>query len=210
MCDVTFRQVIEESGDPESIANDNSETTLRVKETSPDDLQDEDEIDAVLNNCLGEKGADVGPDIFKRVRLFTRWQDSAESRGAKIETLGGVTFWDIAKSKYGIFFQLHRALADYVFLNHVDYIFDTNSGGMFCSWMGFVGKTLQQSCPVFLLYAKKKLIRRRAVNCYQSNMWVTKNGFLVAACSGPRWKRHFLNNVLENKPEEAERWRRNL
>ncbi|KAH8587904.1 hypothetical protein B0O99DRAFT_601275 [Bisporella sp. PMI_857] len=90
MCDVTFRQVIEESEDLASVASDNSETTLYGKQTSLDDLRDGDKIDDSIS--LGEKGAEDGRDLFKRVRLFTRWQDSAESRGHKIETLGGVIF----------------------------------------------------------------------------------------------------------------------
>jgi len=217
-CDVTFRRVVEESEDLAFVANDKSETALRVKETAPDDLRDGDKMDGsnvendTLNIFLGEKGAEDGPDLFKRVRLFTRWQDSAESRGTKIETLGGVTFWDFAKTKYDIVFQLEDALSDYMILNHEGYIFegfDTNFQEFFY-WMGFLGKTLQQSYPVVLLYAKKKLIRRRAMNCYQSNMWVNKNGILVATCSGPRWKRHFLNWALENKPEKVESWRIDL
>jgi hypothetical protein len=217
---VTFRQVIEESEDPASVGNDNSETTLRVKGTDPDNLQDGDEIDdsdvnvgnETLNNFLGEKGAGDGPDLFKRVWLFTRWQDSAESRGTKIEILGRVTFWGFAKTKYDIVFQLEEALSDYIALSRKDYIWGRfkEYHESFFYWTGFLGKTLQQSYPVVLLYSRRKLMRRRVVNCYQSNMWVNKNRTWVAACSGPRWKRHFLNWALENKPEVVERWRRTL
>jgi hypothetical protein len=220
---VTFRQVIEKSEDLASVANDNGETTLSVtalKEAASDDLRDEDKIydpnvnveNDTLNNFLDEKGAEDGPDLFKRVRLFTRWQDSAESRGTKIETLGGVTFRDFAKTKYDIVFQLEEALLDYVILNHRHYLDEGIDEDLqdFFYWTGFLGKTLQQSYPVVLLYSKMKIIRRRVVNCYQSNMWVNKNGILVATCSGPRWRRHFLNWAIENKPEEAEDWIRTL
>ena len=214
---MTFRQVIGESEDLASVANDNRETTLREKiddsnfedGTLDDFFGGKEAEDDTLDDSFGEKEAEDGPDLFKRVRLFTRWQDSAESRGTKIETSGGVTFWDFAETKYDIVLQLGNALFDYLTLNHDDYIFegfDRNSQDYFY-WLGFLGKTLQQSYPVVLFYSKNKLIRRRVVNCYQSSMWVNKNGILFAACSGPRWKRHILNWASENRPEVVEGWR---
>jgi hypothetical protein len=213
---VTFRRIIDESENLLTVAGDNNETALSVWEaaTDEDQVEDSNVENNVLNNLLKGKRTEDGPEVFKRVRLFTRWQDSVGSRGHKIAAFGGTAVWDYAKTISGIAELFADAVFDHLErrskFGYKNYVFEGSDDSYFYK-ICFLGQTVQQSYPALFFYSKNKRVRQRIVKLVRNIAWVHQNGMLVASCSAPQWKEHFLDWALENRwPEEVERWRRDL
>lgn len=77
-----------------------------VDESAPDaDLSDEETFRLILSK---RQAMDDGPEIFKRVRFLSRWEDRDESRGNLRWTVNSFHFWEAADVEYlsDVFLQL--------------------------------------------------------------------------------------------------------
>jgi hypothetical protein len=213
---VTFRHIVQEDSEEPDIDVDSARKEAFGTGADSDQtlFEDSSENSNIENNFLDQilhKGAEDSPDVFKRVRLFTRWQDSPESRGSKITAFGnGTSFWDVTKSMHDMIYEFDGALLDHL----TNYLDNTRSRDawedVLFVWTGFIGRTLKQSYPIVLIYTKKKRVRSSAVSALQRSSWARKNGLLVASCSGPRWKGYFLNWAAEYEPHNVGWWSEDL
>jgi hypothetical protein len=158
--------------------------------------------DSIPSNLLIAHNVEDSPEVFKRTRFVTRWQDSEQSRDFNFVKVGAMTCWAPA----GPALPVRRRICD-ILREHVErrerYIFQPPKArqpisprSITCG-MFFIGPELQKSKPFILIYSESKSIRRRALKVARELPCLgPQSDIAVATCSGPifradieSWKR---------------------
>jgi len=130
-----------------------------------------------------------GPDIFKRVKFLTRWEDRSESRGHHWATVGDIHFWYIAPQGAAGTARFQMVVSAAVQLRlYKHWIWDCQPGVVTSRELAavvrvrFVGRSLEQSLPVIVIIAHSKRTRRRAVKVLKLLDWLgMQSRFLILA-----------------------------
>ena len=136
----------------------------------------EDEFPADL---ISTSNTEEGPEIFKRVRFLSRWEFRIESRGSLLTKTGQYNWW-VANCLEAT--AMKQALVDALCENWDDSIYAVEGVNIFLN-LFFVGSTLQQSRPVFLLFSTSKVERRVAWKVSIGIDWIKANPSLVVLTS---------------------------
>ena len=132
-----------------------------------------------------------GPDIFKRVKFLTRWEDRSESRGPHWATIGDIHFWSISHQGAAGMARFQMSVSTVVQLHlYQHWIRDCQPGVAIPQELvtkirvGFVGRSLEQSLPVIIVTAYSKRVRRRAAKVLKLLDWLgMQSRFLILAPS---------------------------
>jgi hypothetical protein len=155
------------------------------------DMQDEEEdIEGmVLEKLLKYKPVIDSPDIFKRVRFLSRWEDCPESRESRFCSIGDVHFWTMGTNGWA-------GLAQKQMRNAVRYHFSGSSGlrdigpwsynklhpaHRIWVMVGFVGRTREESRPIVLLYSGLEELRRCALKTVKELAWLAPDSHILSA-----------------------------
>ncbi|ETS84733.1 hypothetical protein PFICI_02758 [Pestalotiopsis fici W106-1] len=100
-CSFIFRKVLDFS-DMDDDAIDKWLAQPEHDQNSKAFLNDEYNGNDNLSLLLAERENMEGPDIFKRVRYISRWEDLEDSRGSLSATMNGIRFWGIGDNGWAI------------------------------------------------------------------------------------------------------------
>jgi hypothetical protein len=117
-------------------------------------------VDTVPVNLLLPNKIEDSPEIFKRVRFITRWEDFEESRGPLIWISGGVSCWGTAvkgPAWYPVK-QIKSAAAAALRVTLSDNF--RESGFWAAVNIFFIGSSRQDSKPVFTIYTNSDIWRQ--------------------------------------------------
>lgn len=208
-CGMIVRRVIEESPTLSSGLDDGLANTLPFGEDSEDcQTESADSETDVPDHLLQVRRFENGPEIFKRVRFLTRWQDADELRGPIYGTINETHFWYLTSHATYVGAQIRNKLIDDLYMGEW---FRTKRYFDVIYTVLFVGKTRQQSYPVVVLYCKDKYELQRTKNMTRRLKWLQQSDILVLSCSGPVWKaiiyQEYIKgtNVLEIRIGESVR-----
>lgn len=208
---MTFRRVKDETTTVNlSLSNCNSNKTAlhqwKDQEDSSEIIEAEDTIieEEVPPTLLHMQQFHDGPEIFKRTRLITRWQEREDFRGSYIR-LGSIFCWDPVGAAQNVKFQLYDSVR-LELLKRLQGMFSgchpsTATTAFICFNMFFIGKTVRQSFPVMVIYCREKILRRRTVNLVRSLPWYHQSGVLVASITGDFWRRQIAHQYPNRKSQ---------
>jgi len=150
------------------------------------------------------------PDIFKRVRFFTRWQDSGESRlGDLFVEFQGVSLWKCTGPALEVTSQMTELLNDnlaawgYVnypeilpSLHDEDYTSLAQMG--FCWNFFFLGTCRRKARPVLVIYSRDKEIRQEIAEFIATQEWLhpNKSGLVTTTVYNPFLRRAVIENKM--------------
>lgn len=150
--------------------------------------------DALLPKLDNFPPDEDGPEIFKRVRLLTRWEDRRESRGrlCYLQRNGDGSGLGIWKANGEVAINMKDNLAMRC-AQWGKWIFAGASATCCMISICFMGKTITSSRPAIFIYASEKKARRRILKVTQEVDWVRQNPhFLACVCPLPKTIKHFL------------------
>jgi hypothetical protein len=154
-----------------SITHFDTETSGRITQS--------DWEDAVPMDLATSSKTEEGPEVFKRVRFLSRWEFRHESRGKLRYQIDQYSWWGagcpeaVALRTVAASAILRRYRSERVSLKCDNW--ETCIGISLC----FVGKTLQQSIPVLLVFSMDKKRRRRVWETLSDLEWVRANPSLI-------------------------------
>lgn len=145
---------------------------------------DEDEDDnldittaAVQANIHSRQVLTDGPEIFKRIRFLSRWENDAESRGYRLKEFRG---WSISTrhnvARMARFQILVSVAAQLIFHKHWIYAGVERKSPLtrWCAVMAFIGVNRAKSVPVIILMSLSKKVRRRCSEVLKLLGWLGK------------------------------------
>jgi len=120
-----------------------------------------------------------GPDIFKRVKFLTRWEDRYESRGNLWTTIGNIHLWSTSSQGVASMagFQMLVSISFQLRL-YRDWICKRQPGEIAPPRMriavriGFAGHSREQSLPIIVMTTYSKGTRRRAMKVLKLLDWL--------------------------------------
>ncbi|KAK8062029.1 hypothetical protein PG994_008395 [Apiospora phragmitis] len=166
-CGLSYREIIDMS----EASVDELEDWLRkhgnTKQREYDDADSSPETELAdadnLRDILSKRQAMEGPEIFKRVRFLSRWEDRDESRGSLAASLNDIHLWYLNQGE--IDFQL-KAMA-YTrlvpeFRQYKGHVSSWEAGNVVpCAILvGFVGYKRSMSIPVITILCENPLISK--------------------------------------------------
>lgn len=169
----------------------NASTRRHTEEDEEGCVEDMHIESSVPVDLLRTQEVEESPEVFKRVRFITRWEDLEESKGSLMLSIGGLHYWRVAHNspatmpRRQILNTLHEN-----FLREGDFIFKDVSGShRFYYHLSFFGADLQRSKPIILIYCEERRLRQRAMKVAKELPWLTPNSrILLASCSGANFK----------------------
>ncbi|KAI1327118.1 hypothetical protein F5Y16DRAFT_399667 [Xylariaceae sp. FL0255] len=185
-CDKIYRRIIDVSDFDEERLHQ-FVTFGEPTDEAEDDHNDEDGLQSLCTSKKGIQDYIDGPEIFKRVRLLTRWEDRLEYRGDRTLFIDGISFWEM--TSHDVVRQMGLAIL-------VRILASTNSvwsgfeelpefdSGLLYNFL-FAGCTRTQSVPIILVTANLGKIRRRAAKMIRTLDWV-QNGSRISVVTLPR------------------------
>jgi hypothetical protein len=161
-------------------------------ETTPDSetLESHDITTSFPDHLLDAPDPSNALDIFKRARLFTRWQDASESRARPLLfDFGGVSLWAAHGPASHVSTQIVRLIEHSVLsfpggvhIFHSPSVINTPGGMLdyldsefvhFCAWgIYFLGTSRRNAKPILLFYSKHKILRQLALNTFRGLEWL--------------------------------------
>jgi hypothetical protein len=169
-----YRRVIDVtdalSPDEKNFANLISPTTNEDNQS----FDDHDITDCVPTDLFDQKRIDDSPDIFKRARLFTRWQDAEESRDRQpMLTFGGISVWRACGLAEDAKNLLIDRMSECVQAD-ANRMNECIPAGVSAVVLGvfFIGTSRQRAIPTILVYAKQKWLRQRVVEELRKLDWL--------------------------------------
>jgi len=191
-----FRRVtnLTETGEQNGWQTTNTSRRRHTEEDEEGCVEDMHIESSVPVDLLRTQEVEDSPEVFKRVRFITRWEDFEESRGCLILSIGGIHCWRVAYNSPAAMpcQQIIDTLGE-EFLCRGDFIFRDGSGSDYFQYcLLFFGADLQRSKPIILLYSEERRLRHRAMKVIKKLPWLTPNSrFLLASCSGTYFKSAF-------------------
>ncbi|KAI0143151.1 hypothetical protein GGR57DRAFT_484366 [Xylariaceae sp. FL1272] len=119
--------------------------------------------------------------IFKRVRLLSRWEDQLESRGSPWLKLGEIGFWYISDTVLSTSVRFQMSVA--ILVQHIINPIDLEQNLMLN--YGFVGRTLARSIPFIIVCSFSRKARQRFTQNIKRLEWVQKNSRLAVMHFSP-------------------------
>jgi hypothetical protein len=155
-----------------SIMRFNTKTNSRIAHS---DWEDASSLDLVTSIKTED-----GPEVFKRVRFLSRWEFRRESRGHLAYRIDQYNWWwaycpeaTVMRDTLGTAFD--TSVAGRGFARQRYSTLDPSiSIGLF-----FVGKSLQQSIPVLVIFSMDKKMRMKACNLFSGFDWVRAHPSLI-------------------------------
>ncbi|KAK9412941.1 hypothetical protein SUNI508_12246 [Seiridium unicorne] len=118
-----------------------------------------------LHEIVAAQHIAEGPDIFKRVRFITRWEDLDESRGSLNTIVNGIHFWAIQKEGWAGMARFQISVLMNFQLTWQQVVSGVERGQSTFDWatdVAFVGYSKKTSVLVAIVYSEYPMIRRRA------------------------------------------------
>ncbi|KAK8000747.1 Metallo-dependent hydrolase [Apiospora arundinis] len=183
-CGFTYREIVDVS----DTSVNNLNNWLAGRDTKPQhefspgvNLPNGDDI----NRIVSLHQATDGPEIFKRVKFLSRWEDSMESRGTHEMFNNGTHFWylNTAGSGHGITHQIFLMTYDQLDLipenewwkqADCDLVFPEDN---IVFQVGFAGSSARFSVPVIILFCAD-LHRRKLIADWMYKLDVVKSSRL--------------------------------
>jgi hypothetical protein len=126
-------------------------------------------VDTVPAKFLTPNRVEDGPEIFKRVRFITRWEDSEESRGSLLWSSGTASCWCVAGPARDSMSPILRILVKYIGSNMPPMPKDVAIlAGIF-----FIGANRQDSKPVLVVYANSE--KWHQIAAHKARKWLRLN-----------------------------------
>ncbi|TVY59716.1 hypothetical protein LSUE1_G008187 [Lachnellula suecica] len=169
-CQMIYRRVVDVTN---VLALDNQTTHLEnpdIPNEQNSSWQDYDFNDGAPTTFRLQGDKDNSPDVFKRVRLFTRWQDAADSRAQRSTfQFGDISLWECAGAAVAMYPQIsyhtYKAM-------RAERAMHDDRHGTFAWNLFFLGTSRQNSRPTLLVYAKTKQDRQRAFYALKRLEWL--------------------------------------
>lgn len=199
-CGFTYREIVDVSDTPVNNLNNwlAGRDTKPQQEFSPGvNLPNGDDI----NRIVSLHQTTDGPEIFKRVKFLSRWEDSTEFRGPHVKFNNGIHFWSLntAGSGHEIDNQISLMTCDQLNLipgnewskqADCDLVFPED-------WiifiLGFAGSSARSSIPVIILFCAD-LHKRKLIADWMYKLDVVKSSRLrvlvfhpLVRCSKEQW-----------------------
>ncbi len=154
---------------------------------------------SVPSHLLYYGDIDDSLDVFKRVRLFTRWQEAEESRSGKLFTkIGNVSLWSVAGPAAEVCTQMMQSFEVEAYANMQGLGISKYKPGeekgegklrdvlFFHVAFYFLGTCRQKARPVVTVYSKDKWFRHKVVRSMRGLHWLhpNKSGVVaITACN---------------------------
>ncbi|KAF2430873.1 hypothetical protein EJ08DRAFT_697081 [Tothia fuscella] len=183
-CQLIYRIVVDVSDTSEEYLDECVSRSYQrnIFNRNKDEDEDEDEnsdnyrnqdIESLTRECLSFSESIVnGPEIFKRVKFLSRWEDQLESRGSFRGIVGNIHLWGIssrshvttmARFQFRVAIYIHLKISS-AWICGPDPL-DMHRVGFFT---GFAGRSRKQSSPVIIVASDSKRTRRRALRVLKS------------------------------------------
>jgi hypothetical protein len=197
-CGMIYRRVLDVSGLEDDCISRQATQHLETYQGRQKFEDEEDETECldieteVLDDWLRSNTIQEGPDVFKRVRLLTRWEDCSESIGPVLARRGRIHLWGVSKNGFATTadFQIRVSMLVQL-ITHTSLIYKPNHGRWICNdgeelWfhVGFLGYTKANSNPVIVILSDSSRHRQRAIKVMQKLEWL-KSGSRFQIFSGP-------------------------
>ncbi|KAK6084031.1 hypothetical protein SCUP515_01727 [Seiridium cupressi] len=156
-----------------------------------------------------------GPEVFKRVRFLSRWEDLPESRGFVFASFGNVHLWTISLHGYAGMIKNQMALStvvqagrffDYIHADQESCVPYHDVRSRLWFKLGFIGRSKMRSVPALVLYSELRKVRSRARRVLKELPWLQgKSRYLLMTGSGPAFgtekdfQQRFMNIALRKK-----------
>jgi hypothetical protein len=197
-CQMIYRRVIDVT--ETSLFNGQDEHWSRLfpsgyfPEPKNDISLEENEIaTSVPSHLLYYGEIDDSLDVFKRVRLFTRWQDAEESRSGELfMKVGKVSLWNMAGPATEVCNQMTQNLISEAFGNRQELRFydykpceekEREKLQVFNVAFFFLGTCRRKAIPVVSVYSRHKHTRYKVVRSMRGLEWLHPNKSGVVATS---------------------------
>jgi hypothetical protein len=209
-CQLIYRIVIDVSDVNDK---DLDQWVIHDSEISLQDLDAEDKDDrnhghsndienVAEQNLLPVEGFADGPEIFKRVRFLSRWEDLGESRGSLVRSFGNVHIWGLSFSPLAKMasFQIRVMVVAQLLLYRNWILPKANQAEGLWFRSFFMGHSREQSTPVIVLFAETKRARRRALKVVEQLDWIgLYRRVSVFTCSRTVWGSQMFWQMLEQR-----------
>jgi len=136
----------------------------------------------VLAKLLQSRTEEDGPEIFKRVRFFTRWQDFEESRGPFWWRANGISCWGCTGPAVPYNMQLGRLIAPEVFSCFSRE--DCRGGFLLHLSIVFIGANQSNSKAVLFFYTPNENLRPKVVRRLTKWMRLNNSHLSLVSASG--------------------------
>jgi hypothetical protein len=142
------------------------------------------------------------PELFKRIRFLSSWEDRIDSRGPLWLRVGDFFIWDTssAASILETETRMHVSILRHIEPFH-DWIYSATRVPWFRFFIGFIGRNREQSSPVLVLILDSKKARQRCLKVMKRLDWLGKGSrFSVitaspSALGGEEYERKFSRNM---------------
>jgi hypothetical protein len=157
------------------------------------------DIETIVREDLPLSGTLVdGPEIFKRVKFLSRWEDRSESRGELYRTFGYIHLWTLCCHGVAEMARFQMVVSIHIQWNlYRDWVLagllpDEIEGWFVAAFIGFVGRSREQSLPVLIGISTSKRLRRRLFKVLKRLDWLgTHSRFSVLTAPpsvfGDKW-----------------------
>ncbi|KAF4631717.1 hypothetical protein G7Y89_g6414 [Cudoniella acicularis] len=212
-CQMIYRRVVDGT-ETSPFNNQNGNWSRLFPEEKKNDISlEENEItDCVPSHLLRHGEIDDSPDVFKRVRLFTRWQDAEESRaGDLFMKLGDVSLWEVSGPASEVCNQMSYLVQDaledeYDFWDEGYESWDEEGKRLspderclyYCIF--FLGTCRRKARPVLIVYSKYKSFRNKMVGSLRGLDWLdpSKSGVIATTWYNPAIRRAIIEERIRS------------
>jgi hypothetical protein len=154
-----------------SITHFNTETSGRITQS---DWEDAFPMDLAISSKTEE-----GPEVFKRVRFLSRWEFRHESRGILRYQVDQYSWWRAVCPEAMAMKQVVAGTFERKKWSSSGPIRSSKWEKRICIGLFFVGKTLQQSIPVLVIFSMDKKQRREACKFLADLDWIRAHPLLA-------------------------------
>jgi hypothetical protein len=173
-------------------------------------LEENEIATSVPSHLLYYGEIDDSLDAFKRVRLFTRWQDAEESRSAHLFTkVGNVSLWNVAGPALEVCTQMMQNLFDAFMNGQKRRIYDykpceqkerekLRDAHFFNIGFFFLGTCRRQARPVVTVYSKDKFSRQEVLRRMRGLDWFhpSKSGVVATTWCNPVVRQQIIESQV--------------
>lgn len=183
-CRHIYRTVLEISDSDDEILNETLDPwTITLSYCRPwQDTEDNTENTTILDSIsrgaldlLSSKTEYIpvdSPDMFKRARYLTRWEDNLECRGDLLQRFGRVGFWGFSNNdNWALAARKQMSYSVYELLRSSV----KHAVGPWLYIFGFVGNTRQDSVLCILILSNHKSLQDRSSRLVKQLAWVKSN-----------------------------------
>jgi hypothetical protein len=195
-CQLVYRRVVDLTDVTENMWDSNL-TQGTYADPGPTNFHIEDDAPTTMLDSR-KRVAEDSPDVFKRVRFLSRWEDLQESRGPLVVKIGAFGLWGLKGPGLAAYHQMSKSLvAEYTCSwNRVVEGVSWPDQCFICS-VFFVGTSVKNSTPVILIYAETRELRENVIKTLQNVDWLKSNTrIMLASASGNLFLRFFERTPL--------------